>query len=231
MDSLEDSKMTGGAKMSFFSHVFNLNDESKSEFMNVMQYSLLALIPVIAVNKLMNAYVPEADDEKGSLEIVFEIVFQIVVLFIAIILIHRMITYIPTQSGKKYSELNMITVIIPMLVILLSLQTKLGEKVSIIHGRIMNYWNGTEGMKNKQKNKKQQGAGQQPSMTGGIIGASPISSMPAPPLPVQPNTGMGNIGGMGGMGGMQQPMMESFEPMPANGLGGGAFDTMFGSSY
>ena len=72
MESLDELSKTSG-KPSFFKHVFNFNDESKSEMLNIIQYAVLAVIPVIVLNKLMQKYVPEADDEKGSVEITAEI--------------------------------------------------------------------------------------------------------------------------------------------------------------
>ena len=57
MESLDDlSKATNG-KPSFFKHVFNFNDDSKSEMMNIIQYAVLALIPVVLMNKIMQKYV------------------------------------------------------------------------------------------------------------------------------------------------------------------------------
>ena len=46
MDSMDDSK-------SFFKHVFNFDDDSKSEILNIIQYALIALIPVILLNFFM----------------------------------------------------------------------------------------------------------------------------------------------------------------------------------
>ena len=75
MDTTDDSK-------SFFKHVFNFDDDSKSEILNIIQYSIIALIPIIILNKSMSNYVPEADDKKGSLELSAEILIQIIVMLI-----------------------------------------------------------------------------------------------------------------------------------------------------
>ena len=40
MDSSDESK-------SFFKHVFNFDDDSKSEILNILQYSIIAIIPII----------------------------------------------------------------------------------------------------------------------------------------------------------------------------------------
>ena len=144
MDTSDDSK-------SFFKHVFNFDDDSKGEILNIIQYALISLIPIILLNKSMSNYVPEADDKKGSLELSAEIVIQIIVMLIGLLIIHRIITFVPTYSGIKYPDFNIIFIILAVLMITLSLQTKLGEKVSILVDRIMDLWNGTDSSKKKGK--------------------------------------------------------------------------------
>jgi hypothetical protein len=174
MDSSDDSK-------SFFKHVFNFDDDSKSEILNILQYSLIAIIPVVILNKTMQQYVPESDDKKSSLEISAEVVIQIIVMFIGLLLIHRIITYIPTYSGAAYPEFHIVYIILAVLMICMSLQTKLGEKVSILVDRISELWNGKQDNKNKNgKNGtvkvSQPISGQQPM--GGYTDGTAISSLP-----------------------------------------------------
>lgn len=145
MDSSDDSKKN------FFKHVFNFDDDSKSDMLNIIQYSLIAIIPVVVLNKSMQKYVPEADEQKSNLEILAEIVLQIIVMFIGLLLVHRMNTFIPTYSGVDYPEFNIIFIILAVLMITLSLQTKLGEKVSILTERLTELWEG------KTDNKKKKG--------------------------------------------------------------------------
>ena len=134
--------ITEPPKKTFFNHVFSGTDEGKAEILNVLQYVLLAIIPVILLNKSIQRFVPEADSEKSSLEILAEIFIQILIMFCGIILIHRIITYIPTYSGFKYEALNLTNVILAFLIIVLSIQTKLGIKVNILSDRVMEMWNG-----------------------------------------------------------------------------------------
>lgn len=151
MESLgEASKSTKG----FFKHVFNFDEESKGDMLNIVQYSILALVPLIILNKSMQKYVPEADEQKGSLEIVAEVVIQIIVMFIGILFIHRIITYFPTYSGFEYPEFSVIFIILAVLLIVLSLQTKLGEKISIICDRITELWEGRQNNSSKNTSKK-----------------------------------------------------------------------------
>lgn len=136
MDSSDDTKKN------FIKHVFNFEDESKSDMLNIIQYSLIAIIPVILLNKTMAKYVPEADENKGSLEIVAEVIVQIISMFIGLLIIHRVITYVPTYSGMKYPDFNIVFVILAVLMITLSLQTKLGEKVGVLFDRVIELWDG-----------------------------------------------------------------------------------------
>jgi hypothetical protein len=148
MESLDEGSKTSKG---FIKHVFNFDEDSKCEISNIIQYSLLAIIPIVILNKCMQKYVPEADDEKGSLEILAEIIIQIIVMFIGLLLIDRIITFIPTYCGMKYPEHSILYVILGTLMVIMSLQTKLGEKVNILVERVIELWEGKKD--NKKKNK------------------------------------------------------------------------------
>ncbi len=165
MESSDDSKKN------FFKHVFNFDDESKAEILNIIQYTFIALIPIILLNKTMQKYVPEADEQKGSAEVLAEVIIQILTMFIGILIIHRVITFIPTYSGMSYPEFSVIFIILATLMIILSLQTKLGEKVSILVDRIMELWNGP------QKNKKDKN-----SQKSNVKVSQPISGQISSPI-------------------------------------------------
>jgi hypothetical protein len=152
METLSESKNSTSA-MGFLKHVFNFDSDSKSEILNITQYSIIALLPIVILNKLMQKFVPEADEEKGSIELLAEIIIQIFIMFLGIFFIDRIITYIPTYSGLKYCELNITHIILAVLLIVLSLQTKLGEKVSILYDRVSELWEGTDKDDKKKKKK------------------------------------------------------------------------------
>ena len=170
MDSSDDSK-------SFFKHVFNFDDDSKSDILNIIQYALIAIIPIVLLNKSMGKYVPESDDKKGSLEISAEIVIQIIVTFIGLLIIHRIITYVPPYSGTKYPDFNIVFIILAVLMITMSLQTKLGEKVSILSDRVMELWDGTSSDKKKKNGKN-----------GNVRVSQPISGQQMMPPPASTYT-------------------------------------------
>ena len=148
MESLDEGSKTSKG---FIKHVFNFDEDSKCEISNIIQYSLLAIIPIVILNKLMQKYVPEADDEKGSLEILAEIIIQIIVMFVGLLLIDRIITFIPTYCGMKYPEHSILYVVLGSLMVIMSLQTKLGEKVNILVERVIDLWEGKKDNKKKSK--------------------------------------------------------------------------------
>jgi hypothetical protein len=145
-----ESLMNGGEqysgesfqKKSFISHVFSSAEESKAEILNVVQYSIMAVVPIVILNKLIQRFIPEAEVDKSSLELLAEIFIQLIVMFCGIIVIHRIITYFPTYSGFKYENLTLTNVILAFLIIVLSIQTKLGIKVNILADQVMELWNG-----------------------------------------------------------------------------------------
>lgn len=142
MEDIEDltTSMTSNVKNNgFISHVFRYDDNTKSELSNLVQYAVLAIIPIVILNKLTQAYVPESDDNKPTFEIVIEILLQVMVLFVGMYFIHRLVTFIPTFSKVRYSDINLLNITLCFMVIVLSLQTKLGLKVEILSDRFLEY--------------------------------------------------------------------------------------------
>lgn len=217
---------------SFINHVFDSSDEGKAEILNVIQYSLTAILPVVMLNKTIQKFVPEADIEKSSLELLAEIFIQIVVMFIGVVLIHRVITYFPTYSGYKYEAFNLTTVILAFLVIVLSLQTKLGIKVNILVDRAYELWNGPGAEKKKQGRKEGMSGSQnhQPSQADSLDDSRTQTGM-FPPLPSATNntrsSGQGYDYSLKVSGsGAPQGDFSDFSPMPAAAnslLAGGSF--------
>jgi len=161
MESSDDSKK------SFFKYVFNFDNDTKAELLNILQYAIFALVPVVAINKGISKYIPEVDEKKSSLEIVAEILIQIVVMFLGLFIIDRFITYFPTYSGEKYPEHSVVYVVLSVLMITLSLQTRLGEKVSVLSDRVSELWDGKSKQSSKNNSKQSNVKVSQPISTRG----------------------------------------------------------------
>lgn len=237
MESLDELSKTSNGKPGFFKHVFNFDEDSKTEMLNIIQYAVLALIPVIILNKLMQRFVPEADDEKSSIEISAEVLAQVIAMFLVMLIIHRIITFVPTYSGEKYVDFSVTNIILAMLVIILSLQTKLGEKVSILVERIIELW---EGPKDTKKGKKGQGnvkvsqpiSQNQIAMNQSLnsMGSTSISALPQTQQQTPDYNQMYQQDSTPLVGASSPGMesMDNMEPVAANFGGMGSFGGAFG---
>ena len=74
-------------------------------------------------------------------------------IFCGIIVIHRVITYFPTYSGFKYDNLTLTNAILAFMMIVLSIQSKLGTKANILVDRVTDLWEGTSGESSKKSMK------------------------------------------------------------------------------
>jgi hypothetical protein len=233
MESLGGAINEYSNKQTFISHVFSSTEEGKAEIYNAVQYGITAIVPIVILNKLVQRFIPDPDFEKGSVEILAEIIIQLVVLFVGIILIHRIITFIPTFSKFKYEGLTITNVILAFLIIVLSLQTKIGIKTNILYERVMELWEGTGGNERKQQVKKGVRVTEGMMSGGGGHNASQADNLdnsPSgmfPPSPISPMNAGGGGGGM--MSSRQQQPADIYQipdPQPANFMG-----SPFGSSF
>jgi hypothetical protein len=174
-------------KVSFLNHVFRFDEESKNEMINIIQYAFIAVVPVVLLNKFIKHYIPEVDDTKGNVEIGFEIAAQIIILFMGLFFVHRIITFVPTYSGEDYKDFSLVGIIMFALVIILSLQTKIGEKTNILVERIMNVWEGNTTMAQSGTSSKNSVSKTQP-----ISNTQTLSTTPVTMLPQQQNIAMNN---------------------------------------
>lgn len=227
----------------FFKTVFNFDEDSKVEMFNLLQYMILAIIPCIIILKAVRVLVPEEADTKGSIEIAAEIIAQIAFMAIAIYFSNKAIRYVPTYSGSSYMGGTDLTgFMLPFMVLLLTMQTKIGAKVNILFERVMDLWHGrseyavqVNAGKNNVKVSQPLAGIHAPSQADSLDTMQLLPNNPGVTMQV-PNTT--NIEPQQSpdfnlmyqnqetpMPGAASPGgMESFEPMAANGaIGGHAF--------
>jgi len=222
MEIINDSDLS---KKTFLSHVFSTTEEGQAELLNVIQYSSMGVVPIVMLNKMVQRFIPEADPEKSALELLAEIFIQLTIMFCGAIIIHRAITYFPTYSGFKYENLTLTNVILAFLIIVLSIQTKLGLKVNILFDRVVELWNGPSTEETKQNVKQNVRVSQHtmhaPSQADNLDN-SQMQGGTFPPAPVataRPDMGQQQMA--------PQDMGMSFGPMAANGALGGSFGAAF----
>ena len=218
----------GPTNKTFFNHVFSTTEEGKAEILNVAQYSVMGVVPVLILNKLIQRFIPEADHEKSSLELLVEILIQLILMFCGVVLVHRVITYFPTYSGFQYESLSLTNVILGFLIIVLSIQTKLGLKVNILFDRVSELWNGSSdepakkaGVRNKVR--VSEGLSSHIPSQADYLDNSSIQSNLFPPAPVATAVKQ-SAPSYGPSASMTQAPMG---PMAANSLLGGAFGSLF----
>lgn len=205
-------------KKSFINHLFDGTPEGNAEYMNAIQYALIGIIPIVGLNKIVQNFIPDVDLDKSTLEIIVEIMLQIVIMFAGIILVHRAITYFPTYSGFKYDNFILTNVILAFLVLILSIQTKVGMKVNIMYERMMEMYNGPrENMEQNENIQQNVQVNVPPQVQTQHNENLHFSPPPAPVVtqsqqaPQVPELGAGLGGG----------------PMAANSVIGGAFGSSF----
>jgi hypothetical protein len=221
----------------FFGYVFNFDNENKGLMLNFLQYSFLAVPFVIIILKLVNYYTPEENDEKGTLEILLEIFGSLTVILFSIWFINKIIRYIPTYSQVDYSTFNETNFMIPMLILLFTMQTKLGNKLNILIERLFDLYDGKTNLKDKDKDKKKKDykttqpithPGHQPSRADFIQNSHARGQTEGQYTKevhhqaAQPQHNFNNA-----YAGPVTPLMDAAEPMAANEAFGGS---MFGGS-
>jgi hypothetical protein len=236
MDAIEiTAKESANASGGFFKQVFKLNEDAQGEVLNMMQYVAIGFIPAILVIYVIRYYVPDPDDDKGSLTILAEIFAQTFAMLLGIYFIHRMIIYFPTYSGIKYERFHIINILMVFIMVLFSIKTKLGEKAQILVERAVDMWSGNTKAGPAQGQGQSQVRVTQP-ITGSMASGVPMTAPPPPPQLTSNRAQMGmgmssmvkDFNAMYSGGGpqqqqqqMQQPQMMDFEPMAANEAGWG----------
>jgi hypothetical protein len=144
---MDDKKISEG----FVQHVFNFDEEHRGEMLNILQYTFLSIIPLVVIIKLIERIIPEVDNQKGSIEITGEIIAEIFIFFMGFYFTNKMILYI-----KPYSEIEYPTIVLQSLsfmFIILSMNTKISNKVNILVDRLNTAWNGGSSTTDKKGKK------------------------------------------------------------------------------
>jgi hypothetical protein len=234
-----------GDTLGFFKYVFNFDEDNMCAILNLMQYTIMAIIPVLFILKGVKNLVPEEDETKGSLEILVESVGQILFIVSAIWITNKAIRYFPTYSGCEYEDFTPTAFMIPFLIILSTMQSKLGLKLNILVDRVVDAWHGksssssseSEGKKGNTVRVTQPISGQQhqPSQADfrdQLLPSNPqLTQMPSQHMtavahpPQSPDFNQMHLSQATPLQGARSPNV--FEPMAANeGIG-----SMFGSSW
>jgi hypothetical protein len=123
-------------EVSVFSSIFSFDELDKVTLLNLIQYVTLSIIPILLVLKVLHEYVPEEDEEKSSIEVTAELIIEVVGIVLALWFINKAIVHIPTYSGKGYPAVSIFSGMLPLVFILMTIQSKFSKKVNILFDRV-----------------------------------------------------------------------------------------------
>ena len=248
MDKQDSAPTTSGNAI--VKHIFKFDDETKSNLMNIAQYTVLAVIPVAILQNISEKVFPEYDASKGTMELLAEILGQSLMACIGLFFIHRVITAVPTFSGTAMGDINLFSIIVIFLLSSFMFDGKVEKKFKAISNRMMDLWDGTsekdtDNKKNKQQNQQQGGnrvSVSQPISRGGMPTHSPSRAdylnspnaqmsatqmlpppQQAPQQAPQQTPPMGATGGGAGAGMQESYSNLPLEPAAYNSGGGSGF--------
>ena len=158
LEPMENTTMGGGGvktKISretpFFEYITTLTQNEKCDILNMIQYGGLTILPFLILLRFMDEYVPTENPYKNTSEIVIEVVLEFILILVAFFFIHKLVLYVPTYSKMEYDRISLLSGILPLIFIMLTLNTKLREKLNILFERLLVALGlKKEGMENKK---------------------------------------------------------------------------------
>ena len=116
----------------FIKHLSNFDNDTKCELLNIVQYVLLAIIPMALLNYGISSVIPEPDESKSNIEISIELAGHLILILLGVFFVHRIVTYVPTYSGRAFGNMNLFSVILVLLVLCYESSTTVGKKTKIL---------------------------------------------------------------------------------------------------
>ena len=233
---MDDDSIKPITNQGFFTYVFKLSRFKQEDLMNIVQYTLLSIIPVVLFIYFTKKYFPSLEENDSSLYMFTITVIELIFMIIGIFFIDRIINYIPTYSGKYYETINLTTIVIIFVLFMLITETGFKKRTLILLERFDKFFFIDDALirkfggevrpfnfatdeifrdkkqpnkNNKNNNKGNAGAGQR---TEGMPVNMTQQHSPTPPIPVS---------------GPVMPMVQQpFTPGPVSMGGGGGGGSM-----
>jgi len=124
----------------FFSYVFKLSKFKQEDLLNVIQYSMLSIIPVIVFIFFTKKYFPTVTDEDSSLYIFIVTFIELIFMITGIFFIDRIINYIPTYSGKYYEAINLTNIVLIFILFMLIVHGGFRQRTNLLLQRFDNWF-------------------------------------------------------------------------------------------
>lgn len=161
----------------FTEHVFDASFNGRKELMNMLQYGFVSAAVLMPLLAGVDAVIPEVSFHTHTILLMFEICAQLLLQMLVILFVHRVVTFMPTISGVQYAPVSPSAALIPFLVVMFTLHTKLSAKATIVGDRWRHYWQ----MRPRRLPSRAGAAATTPSSgLDGIFAASATSVLPPP---------------------------------------------------
>jgi hypothetical protein len=116
----------------FFSYVFKLSRFKQEDLMNITQYTILSIIPVLLFVYFTKKYFPIVKETDSSIFIFLITFFELVFMMMGIFFIDRIVNFIPTYSGKYYEPINLTTIVIIFVLFMLLINAGFRERTAVL---------------------------------------------------------------------------------------------------
>jgi hypothetical protein len=129
---MDDDSIKPITNQGFFTYVFKLSRFKQEDLMNIVQYTLLSIVPVILFVYFTKKYFPSLEESDSSLYIFTITVIELIFMIIGIFFIDRIINYIPTYSGKYYETINLTTIVVIFVLFMLITETGFKKRTLVM---------------------------------------------------------------------------------------------------
>jgi hypothetical protein len=228
----------------FFTKVLEMDTDTKNGLINGIQYITMAVIPIAIVDMATKHWFTSKNPyDKGSVELLAEVLGQAVVTLVLLFIVHKLIIAVPTYTGTPIS--------LDLLIIAFALNQGMGDKINVIFTRLQDYWEGkSTDRKDKTKHDKSKVSVSQPISRQGVpthqasradyvgnhaqmmpvqSGVPPIVPRSQQQMPQQQQPQQEPATGQSMYGGPSNPLVDANtpggmqEPLAANSVLGGGF--------
>ena len=189
----------------FFQYITTFDTKVKNDLLNMMQYTLMIILPIVLMDKGITDLFSSDIDDKNNVELAFEVIGEVTLLIIGMYYSHRLVCYVPTYSGEPYTNMNFTSVLFMFVVIVFTFQTTLRSKVDILLDRLYEYVFGISGFEPMKNNKNTQAKQQTQTQPQSQSQEKMMNQLQQPQPPSQPQPQPESI-----------PGMTNFEPIAAN---------------
>lgn len=129
---MDDDSIKPITNQGFFTYVFKLSKFKQEDLINIIQYSIISIAPVMLFIYFTKKYFPTVNDMDSSLYIFIITFIELIFMIVGIFFIDRMVNFIPTYSGKYYETINLTTIILIFVLFMLLTHGGFRQRTSIL---------------------------------------------------------------------------------------------------